>query len=145
MSEADISFVRISTWNKDFVSAIRRHYTKSRGAPPGKKMAWEIWEGEILLGYIGLGEPSFKLSPRRILGLEDARPLPMTVNNFIFRLETKTEIRASKILRLFHDMAAKEWEHEYGWKPIHWETLIDPKEIQSNVVGSCYRRAVIDT
>lgn len=30
----DLIFLPISTWNPDFVKAIRAHYTGSRGAPP---------------------------------------------------------------------------------------------------------------
>ena len=61
-----LSFNRISTWEPGFVAAIRRHYTGSRGAPVGKKMAWEIHEDGVLRGWIGIGEPSFNLAPRRL-------------------------------------------------------------------------------
>lgn len=69
-----ISFFAVSTWDPAFVAAIRRHYTESRGAPPGKKLAWRIVEDGLTVGWIGLGEPAFKLAPRRQLGLIDARP-----------------------------------------------------------------------
>jgi hypothetical protein len=136
-----IRFELISTWHPDFVAAIRRHYTGSRGAPVGKKLAWEIWEGEERKGWIGIGEPSFKLAARRALGLEDARPAEYTVNNFIFRLERPTEAKASTILREWHLEAGLAWENRYGWFPQHWETMIDPAKTLSTVVGACYRRA----
>lgn len=71
-----ISFDECSTWASDFRGAVLRHYTGSKGAPVGKKQGWRIYEhvGRItnLIGWIGLGEPSYKLAPRRRLGLQDA-------------------------------------------------------------------------
>lgn len=136
-----VEFVSISTWHPDFVAAIRRHYTGARGAPPGKKLAWEILEDGVRRGWIGIGEPSFKLAPRRRLGLDDARPALHTVNNFIFRLEEPGVERASAILSVWHIVAAEEWERRYGWAPEHWETLIDAGKVRSDVIGACYRRA----
>lgn len=37
-----IDFELVSTWLPEFVAALREHYTKSRGAPPGKKLAWRV-------------------------------------------------------------------------------------------------------
>jgi hypothetical protein len=136
-----ISFRRISTWDPDFVAAIRRHYPGSRGAPVGKKMAWEIYENGQQRGWIGIGEPAYKLAARRCLGIEDARPLPRTVGNFFFRLEEPGRARASEILKKFHRQATQDWEEQYGWAPEHWETIIDPSKTLSRVVGACYRRA----
>ena len=136
-----IVFRLVSTWDKDFVAAIRAHYTKSRGAPYGKKLAWEILESTRHRGWLGLGEPSFKLAARRRLGLEDARPLPATVCNFIYRLDAPGKVLASKILKLWHPIAANDWLKRYGWIPRHWETLVDPAEIDSDVPVACFRRA----
>lgn len=136
-----LRFEEISTWAPDFVAAIRRHYPGSRGAPYGKKIAWRIYEDGIMRGWIGIGEPSFKLAPRRRLGIEDARPLPHTVNNFIFRLEAPGNSRASDVLKEWHQVAAEAWLRRYGWAPEHWETLIQCNETQSEVCGASYRRA----
>lgn len=136
-----ISFEHCSTWAPDFVEAVRRHYTASRGAPPGKKLAWRIFEDGRLRGYIGLGEPAFKLAPRRRLGIADARPLPGTVCNFIFRLEAPGEIRASDILRQWHVVAEKDWMQRYEQTIVHWETLCQPGATRSEVVGACFRKA----
>ncbi len=136
-----VFFVLVSTWDERFVRAIRSHYTKSRGAPYGKKLAWEILEGAKHRGWIGLGEPTFKLAARRRLGLRDGRPKDKTVNNFIFRLDAKGEVLASLILRQWHDRAAKDWKKRYGWTPVHWETMVDPEEVGSEVPGACFRRA----
>jgi hypothetical protein len=133
-------FLKQSTWHPDFVAAIRAHYTGSRGAPPGKKQAWEIIEDHQSVGWIGLGEPSFKLAPRRRLGLEDARPLPHTVSCFIFRRTGGTS-RGSDILRAWHPVAAADWHERYGWEPVHWETMVGPEYVQSSVPGACFRRA----
>jgi len=142
MSDAlNIRFELCSTWAPDFVAAIRRHYTKSRGAPPGKKLAWRIWESGDLRGYIGLGEPAFKLAPRRRLGLADARPLPGTVCCFIFRLERPGLALASSILRAWHPVAERAWMERYGQTIEHWETLCQPGATRSAVVGACYRKA----
>lgn len=146
----EISFRLLeSTWEPAFVEAIRAHYTKSRGAPFGKKLGWEILEDGKHRGWLGLGEPAFKLAPRRRLGLTDARPLLHTVNNFIYRLDVETDedggaTRASVILKAWHVVAAADWAAEYGWTPVHWETLVDPEEVKSTgstVPGACYRRA----
>lgn len=120
---AEIRFTPISTWAPDFVAAIRRHYTGSRGAPPGKKMAWRIEHGLATLGWIGLGEPAFKLAPRRRLNLEDARPLPGTVCCFIYRIE-QPGISAGEVLKLWHPVAAAAWLERYSWAPIHWESMV---------------------
>lgn len=137
-----ISFEPLSTWDPDFVSALRRHYTGSLGPPPGRKLAWRIVEGGVLVrGYIGLSEPSFKLAARRRLGLDDARPLPGTASNFIFRLEAAGAIKASQILRAWIPVAEAEWLRRYDESLVHLETMIDPSKTTSPVVGACYRRA----
>lgn len=136
-----VTFERISTWNAEFVAEIRKHYTQSRGAPPGKKMAWRISENGIVRGYIALGEPAYKLSPRRRLGIADARPLPRTVCNFIYRLIRPGESRASEILNIWHEVASAAWEESYGWVPEHWETLVQADAVTSPVAGACFRKA----
>lgn len=136
-----LHFEAISTWAPDFVQSIRRHYTGSRGAPPGRKLAWRIFEGDILRGFIGLGEPAYKLAPRRRIGLADARPLPATVCNFIYRLETPGEMRASAILRAWHPVAEAGWLARYGEVIEHWESLVLPSAVASQVPGACFRRA----
>lgn len=119
-----IGFFRVSTWDPEFVAAIRRHYTGSAGAPPGKKMAWRIEEGGITIGWIGLSEPSARLGPRRRLGIDDIRPLPHTVSVFIYRLEAPHAEKASTILDWWHHIATHDWDKKYGWRPVHWETMI---------------------
>lgn len=140
-----IAFAPCSTWAPDFVEALRRHYTGSRGAPPGKKLAWRILEKVadgpepwVVVGWLGLGEPSYKLAPRRRLGLADARPLPHTVSNFIFRLEGPRATPASQILRRWVPVAADAWEARYGWRPVHWETMVGQGD---TVLGACFRGA----
>lgn len=136
-----LSVQRISTWHPEFVAAIRRHYTKSKGAPVGKKMAWMIvFRGETI-GWFGFGEPAFKLAARRRLGIMDARSLPFTVSNFIFRLERDTGPSASHVLKYCLPLFIAEWEQQYGWRPLHIETLVDPSEVSSEVPGYCYRRS----
>lgn len=132
------SFVAISTWDPGFVAAIRRHYTGSRGAPPGKKLAWRIDDGAATLGWIGLGEPSFKLAPRRRLGLADARPLPATVSCFIYRIEAPVP-SAGDILRAWIPVASAGWLARYGVAPIHWETMVGQGDAANP--GACFRRA----
>lgn len=138
---SDLDFVRVSAQDKAFLAALHRHYTKARGAPPGKKMVWRIEEDRTVRGYVGLGEPPYKLAARRALGIADARPLPRTVLNFVYRLEAPGELKASAILKLWHVVAAAEWAAKYGWAPEHWETMVDPKEVTSEVPGACFRRA----
>jgi hypothetical protein len=137
-----ISFDQLgSTWDPRFIAAIKAHYTKSAGPPPGKKMAWEIFEDGLHRGWLGLGEPAYKLAPRRRLGLLDARPAPFTVSNFIYRLDVPGQVRASDILRGWHKIASEDWETRYGFAPVHWESLVDPEEVQSDVPGASFRRA----
>lgn len=142
-----IEFRLVSTWNPRFLAAIHAHYTRSAGPPPGKKLAWEIREEGEHRGWIGLGEPSFKLAARRRLGLADARPLPLTVCNFIYRLDEKGPTRASAILKAWHGPASIDWAYWCGWRPVHWETLVDPAEVgpgddkDEHVPGYCFRRA----
>ena len=139
-----IELVQLSTWHPAFVAAIHAHYTGSLGAPPGKKLAWEIIEDGAHRGWLGLGEPCFKLAARRRLGIEDARPLPGTVSNFIYRLDANGPTLASAILKAWHVQAEAEWLGRYHEKPIHWETLVDPNEVKSTgstVPGACFRRA----
>ena len=123
-----ISFEECSTWSDDYRGAILRHYTGSRGAPVGKKQGWRIFEhvGPItnLIGWIGLGEPSYKLAPRRRLGLQDARPLDRTVSNFIYRLEGARFTTAREILRKWMPVASEWGERRYGWRPVHWESMV---------------------
>lgn len=134
-----VRFEPISTWAPDFVAAVRRHYTGSKGAPVGKKLAWRIHEDNRVVGWIGLGEPSYKLAPRRRLGLSDARPAPHTVNNFIYRLEGPRTTPASQILRMWLPVASAAWYHRYGWTPVHWETMVGQGDERNP--GACFKRA----
>ncbi len=138
-----ITFVLVSTWHPEFVTAIREHYTKSRGAPPGKKLAWRVEDDLGTIAWFGAGEPAYKLAPRRRLGLEDARPAPFTVSNFIFRTVAH-RVPARDLIRLWHGHLERDWEARYGWKPLHIETLVDPEEVgdrEDHVAGYCFRRA----
>jgi hypothetical protein len=139
-----ISFETCSTWADDFRGAVLRHYTGSKGAPVGKKQGWRIFESvgedaERIIGWIGLGEPSYKLAPRRRLGLLDARPLERTVSNFIYRLEGPRLTAAREILQLWMPLAAEDWERRYGWRPVHWETMVGQGD--AKVLGACFRGA----
>ena len=138
-----LAFEACSTWAADFRAALRRHYTGSAAAPPGKKQGWRIFEhageGSALIGWIGLGEPSYKLAPRRRLGLQDARPLDRTVGNFLFRLEGPRLTPAREILRQWLPVAAECWERRYGWRPVHWESMVGQGD--AKVLGACYRGA----
>jgi exodeoxyribonuclease VII small subunit len=125
-----------------FDVAIKAHYSGSRGTPYGKKVCAEIFEDNIHRGWIGFGEPTYKLSPRRRLGLEDARPLQFTVNCFIYRLDADGVVPASKILREWHYVGTRWWEIAYHWTPIHFETMVDPTRIlESENPGACFKRA----
>jgi hypothetical protein len=135
-----LTFLPVSTWDTEFVRSIREHYSESRGAPPGKKLAWRIIENGRHRGWIGLGEPAFKLSPRRRLGLIDARPLPQTVCCFIYRIESEGAMKASEILGVWHDVATAQWVDRYKLIPIHWETMIDPSRIRGINPGACFKR-----
>jgi hypothetical protein len=86
----------------------------------------------------------FNLRDRRRLGIADARPLPHTVCNFIYRLDAEGGVLASDILKQWHSVAARDWSARYGWMPEHWETLVDPAEVASTGStnpGACFRRA----
>jgi hypothetical protein len=125
-----------STHEPSFLAALRRHYTRSAGPPPGRKLAWRVGDA-----WIGLGEPAYKLAPRRRLGLLDARPAPRTVCQFLFRREEpRGPWRGSDLLRAWHAVASEHWETRYGWAPDHWETLVLPSAVESPVPGACYRR-----
>ena len=144
MSGADeLSFERISTWHPDFVAAIREHYTGSRAAPPGKKMAWRITDTVETIAWIGLGEPAYKLAPRRRLGLKDARPAALTVCCFIYRRVAAgiTKVRGGDLLSMWHGVASEAWSERYGWEPVHWESLVQASAVESDVPGACFRSA----
>jgi len=131
---------QVSCGDSALLASIRAHYTGSRGCPVGKKMAWVVLEDGVPIAHLGLGEPSYKLAPRRRLGLSDARALPATVNNFIFR-RTGGTVPGSEILKRWHPVAAAAWQFRYGWEPLHWETMVLPSAVESEVPGACYRRA----
>jgi|LakMenEpi03Aug12_release.lakeMendotaPanAssembly.Ray.scaffolds.fasta_scaffold02365_8 hypothetical protein len=140
---SDAAFLPVSTWDAGLVQAYADHYTGSRGAPPGKKLAWRIFTAGRARGWIVLGEPSFKLAARRSLGLMDARPLASTVCCALYRVDARLpgEPSAGDILRTWHGVAAAEWAARYGWTPLHWETMVDPAAVSSVVPGACFRRA----
>lgn len=77
-------FELAARWH-DVIAEVAAHYPGSRGLPPGRKIVWAVVERGDHVAYLGLGEPAFKLAARRELGLTDARPLPGTVGNFLFR------------------------------------------------------------
>lgn len=135
------AFVLVSTWDREFRAALREHYPGGKAAPFGKKLAWCIFETGRVRGWVGLGEPAFKLAARRRIGIANARPLPRTVNCFIYRLTSEGPTRASAILRAWHPVAAHDWERRYGWAPEHWETMVDAAKVASVVPGACFRRA----
>lgn len=137
---AGLSFHACSTWDPHFVQAIRAHYTGSRGAPPGRKLAWVVVEDGEAIGVLGLGEPPYKLAARRRLGIQDARPLPGTACNFIFRRWGGVS-PGSAILRAWHPVAGLLWQAEYGEALEHWESLVLPSAVASEVPGACFRKA----
>ncbi len=134
-----ISLRFVSTWAPEFVACIRRHYTNSAGAPPGKKLAVEITEDGRVIGFAGYGEPTFKLAARRRLGLSSGRPLPHTVNNFILRLEGERRAKTSEIIGVVEEAVAAEWRRRWGWCPEHWETMVGQGDAQNP--GACFKRA----
>lgn len=138
-----IAFLQVSTRAPDFVAAIHAHYSGSRGAPPGQKLAWRIVEDGRTIGWIGLGEAPYKLSPLRRLGIADARPPRTAACCFIYRLEDRAvrHTSASAILRAWHPIARQEWERRKGHPLVHWITMVDPSRVQSVVPGACFRRA----
>lgn len=141
LSAVAVEFKIISSRNERFLAAIKAHYSGSRGTPYGKKLCLEIFEDDQHRGWIGLGEPTYKLSPRRVLGLEDARPLPNTVCCFIYRLDADGNATASKILREWHFIVTRWWEIAYHWTPTHFETMVDPSQIlEKENPGACFRR-----
>lgn len=139
-----LCFERVSTWAPPVRQFIAEHYTGSRGAPPGKKQAWLVHEDRRLVGVVGLGEPSFKLAPRRRLGLMDARPLERTVSCWIFRLAGH-RARASDVLAAWWEQGMCDWRARYGWRPVHVETMIGGPDEGGRVhhggaLGACFRR-----
>lgn len=68
-------------------------------------------------------------------------PLPLTVGCFIFRVDKQGLARGSDVLKAWHVAASREWSTRYGFVPLHWETLVDPAEVESEVAGACFRRA----
>lgn len=136
-----IALLEVSTWCPGFVDAIRSHYTGSSGAPPGKKLAWRIVSDGRQVGWIGVGEPAYKLAPRRRLGLADARPLPGTVCCFIYRRTMEDGPAGAEVLAAYHSAAAAEWLRRWGEVIEHWETLVEPSSVASPVPGACFRRA----
>lgn len=136
-----VVLLQVSTWDPLFVRAIREHYTGSKGPPPGKKLAWRIVAGGHHIGWIGVGEPAYKLAARRRLGLADARPLPGTVCCFIYRRERSGGPAGGEIISTYHDVAAAEWSRRWGQVIEHWESMVDSSEVASSVPGSCFRRA----
>jgi len=98
-------------------------------------MAWLVGDA-----WVGIGEPAYKLAPRRRLGLDDARPLPMTVSCFIFRREAPyLDVRGSDLYRAWEPAAIDAWVRAYGWAPVHWETLVLPSAVRSHIPGSMFR------
>ncbi len=135
------AFLPLSTWDPAVRQCIAEHYTGSAGAPPGRKLAWRIVANGSPIGFIGLGEPAFKLAPRRRIGLTDARPLPRTACCFLFRIQRTGLVLSSVLLRAWHPVALDAWAYRYGETLEHWETLVDPAKVRSVVPGACFRRA----
>lgn len=139
------AFLPVSTWDREFRASLREHYSASEGAPPGKKIAWRILIGGHHYGWIGLGEPTFALAARRAIGLPTHPPQPLTVGCFIYRVEadkeTREGVKSSAVLRDWHVTAGREWNTRYGFVPLHWETMVDAAQVESEVAGACFRRA----
>jgi hypothetical protein len=136
-----LKFERVSTQDSWFLKTLREHYTGSRGAPYGKKLGYIVFaDDDEPIAALGLGEPTFKLAARRRLGLEDGRPLPYTVNNFLYRRVSNLGPSGSHLLRTWHEIASDDWETRYGWRPVHWETLVDPAHVPGSVPGLSYLR-----
>jgi hypothetical protein len=126
-----LHFVPVSSQDPRFLASLRRHYTKSAKAPYGKKQVWEIYEedGEsiALVGYLGLGEPIFRLAVRARVGRRpDDRA--NTASNFIYRLEGPRVSLASDILKAWIPVAQADWKARYGEELIHIESLIGQGE-----------------
>ena len=137
-----LAFEPISTRHPEKMAALLEHYPGSKGPPYGKKQGFRIWEDGQHRGWFGVGEPSFALGARRSVG-RNPKDRANTVNNYMYRLDAPGERKASEILNELIPEAEERWIRRYGPENRieHWETMVDPAAVKSQVPGASYRRA----
>lgn len=137
-------FEMIGKGHSGLIQAIKRHYPGSKRPISGRCMCWEITETEGVIGYIGLGDTTLNLVARKRLGTGSAYKLHESVCVFMYQLvdQRKRYNCASTILKRWESIASKCWFLRYGWRPMHWETFVNPQLIkEKDNPGACFKRA----
>lgn len=125
------------------VRAIQRHYPGSKATPGGRCLCWQIVENDRTIGYIGLGDAMPHLQARRKLGLKSSLAMKHSVCVFMYQLvdRSKRVSEASTILAKWHGIASWCWLIRYNWRPVHWETFVNPLLIRErDNPGACFKR-----
>jgi Domain of unknown function (DUF4338) len=120
----------------------RYHYLGCR-VPFGAQLRYWVRSGDRELACVLWNSPAWKMQARDAwIGWSQAqreRHLQRIVNNGRFLILPWVRIKelASRILALSARQMPREWERQYGYRPLLLETLVDAARFR----GTCYRAA----
>jgi hypothetical protein len=128
-----------SLWNE----LIERYHYLGYKPLPGAQIRYLVFTGSHLLSVLGFGAAAWKIAPRdNFIGWtaeQRVHNLHLIVNNARFLILPWVTVRnlASKILAAAVKRLPKDWEDQYGYQPLLFETFVDKDRFR----GTCYRAA----
>ncbi|MBM3748678.1 MAG: DUF4338 domain-containing protein [Acidobacteria bacterium] len=129
-----------------FKELLDRHHYLGYRIPFGASLRYLVRTArapENVLACLLWSSPAWKMAPRdRWIGWNDgerARNLQLIVNNSRFLVLPWVRVKglASKILAACARQLPRDWEEQYGYRPLLLETLVDGGRFR----GTCYRAA----
>lgn len=122
---------------------IQRHHYLGYKPMVGRSLRYWIFLGEMRVGCIGWGSPSWKLASRdRFIGwnpLTREKNLQGVANNTRFLIFPWVHVKylASHVLSLCVRQVPEDWQARYGVKLFVFETFVDATRYR----GTCYKAA----
>jgi hypothetical protein len=110
---------------------------------PGAQLRYRIFSGPQLIARLGFGAAAWQVAPRdRDIGWrpeQRTRHLPLIVNNARFLILPWVHSRnlASMILAKAARLLPRQWQQQYGYRPVLLETFVEKPRFQ----GTCYQAA----
>ena len=126
-------------WNE----LIERYHYLAYKPLPGAQIRYLVFGNSHLLAVIGFGAAAWALAPRdKFVGWtvqQRKRNLHLVVNNarFLILPWVTSHNLASRILAGIAKQLPKDWQKQYGYKPVLFETFVE----QNRFRGTCYRAA----
>jgi hypothetical protein len=128
-----------SLWNE----YIDRYHYLGYTSLPGAQIKYFVYSGDTLLALLGFGAAAWRVAPRDwyIDWSEEKRKenLHLVINNarFLILPWVYSKNLASKILGMVSRQIADDWQEQYNYRPVLFETFVEKQRFS----GTCYKAA----